>query len=287
MLGVEAAEPTVQFAQPGVVGREFPDLFVGAKDRARELGEAREVGAAVGGGDERDAAGPIGDLSPAGDPEAHGMTQELLGDDAAQAVGDEEERPLADPLGLEQVQDLGAAVGECHRLGLPPRGVRRVAQGPDAEPRPVLRQPVRPEGLQVVRVDHPGGEGVSPQAVDQNQVQVALGIGAAGDGQEALAVLGQALQWHRRSLAGTGTEGRWFRLGILTGLGLGKELAEPIRLFLAGINLPAFGDEELEVDERAGFQCGLVGKEGDRFFGTVGVGASECLTLGFSRDWTC
>ena len=119
---------------------QLADLFVRAQHETRELGEAGKVGAGVRRGDERDAARPAGDRLPSLDAEAGRMTEDLLGENAAHAVGDEDDRTLADAFVGERLEDRRAAIGERHRLAGPGRDVGVIAERPHADVRKVGRR---------------------------------------------------------------------------------------------------------------------------------------------------
>ena len=111
---------------------------------------------------------------------SRGVPQHLLDQQPAQAVRDEDQRPLAQAVDVEPAEDVGGAVGQGHAVPLPGGGGDLVAQQPDAHVRQVLAQPVGPGGAGQPR-RLPGGAGVAVEAVDENDVAGAGGIVAAQD----------------------------------------------------------------------------------------------------------
>src|SRR4029453_12732644 len=122
-----------------------PTLLVGAKHETRQLGEAGEVRAGMRRGDERDAARPVRDRLPSLDAEARGVPEDLLGEDAAHAVRDEDDGAFADTFVGQRLENRGATIGERHRFTGPPQNAGRVAKRPAADVAKVLANPRRPE----------------------------------------------------------------------------------------------------------------------------------------------
>jgi hypothetical protein len=102
---------------------------------------------------------------------ALGDPQELLDDEAAEAVADEDERRFAKlRLGQEPHQHAGRAVGEMHGAAAPARHRRLVADEVDAEPLGVLSERPRPEPFAVGNAA-PGLVDDSAEAMHEDHVR--------------------------------------------------------------------------------------------------------------------
>ena len=187
LVALKLQKPRVQLAQARMMRPQLADLLVGAQDETRKLGEAGQVGAGMRGGEKRDAARVAGNRLPSFDTEARRMPQDLLCENPAHTVCDEDDRPLADPLIGERLEDRRAPIGKRHRLAGPGRHVGPIAKRPDANVREIGSDPRGPEALRSI-ARPPRRVRASAQPVDEHDVaDPGRGL-AVGKGGEALVV---------------------------------------------------------------------------------------------------
>jgi hypothetical protein len=145
----------IEVPQVRLMGTQFLDRDVDAQQRAEVMGQLRQVGTDVRGRDETQAPRPLQEGSPLGLGAVVCRAEHLLDQQAAHAVADEHERPLANPLQLRPEQDVIGPVQQRHgetRLKEPagqgePAGLEGrvlVAQRPDPHLRQVLAEPSQP-----------------------------------------------------------------------------------------------------------------------------------------------
>src|SRR5262249_2423075 len=148
--------------------------------RAEVMGPLREVGADVRGRDETDAPGPLQDGSPLGVAAVVGRAEQLLHEQAAHAVGDEDQGLLAETLQLQSQQDIIRSVHERQgEAGVKEAASQReaawreggvlIAEGPDADVGQVLAEPSGPVLLRLAWWE-PVLTGIAVEAVDEDDV---------------------------------------------------------------------------------------------------------------------
>lgn len=127
-----------------------------AKDGAKCIYQRCQLGARMGRGQEQHCPRLLGNLFLSRIDRIVGFAQDLLDQETAEAVADEEERALAEVFLVHEVEHLTGAVGEGHAVAgvtiadeAPPNAspLRRaggVSEGPDTDVREVAGQPVRP-----------------------------------------------------------------------------------------------------------------------------------------------
>ncbi len=186
------AVPVVEVAQVGVVRAQVLDTDRGAEQVSKSVQQAGQLRPLMRCGQKEHATRLPGDGLLARVDGIARLPQQLLGQQAAQAVTDEEEGTCAEAFLEHQVQHLGRAIGERH--GVPgiaagaeqlenPRPARRaggVVEGPHADLGKLLSQPVRPGGGFVLAMP-PRTEGIAAQAVNEDDVRAPFGAAALGD----------------------------------------------------------------------------------------------------------
>ncbi len=187
------AIPVEEIPQMRVVGAQVFDADRGAEHRVEGIGQGRQRRAGMGRGQEQDRARVREHSLP---PRLGGigrLAENLLGEQAAQTVADEEKRAFAQAALDHEVEHLKGAVGQRHAVaGVAPaaaeqtqeprplRRAGRITERPDPDIRELLAEPVRPRRGSVLAVT-PGLQGIAAQAVDEDDIGLARGVRGTGD----------------------------------------------------------------------------------------------------------
>src|SRR5262245_14627544 len=114
------AVPRAQLTQPCVITGKITEQL-GWPEDPKVLGDPGDRGAIMRGPEEDHALDLRGELLVLGGYSC-GLEQDLLGHEATQAMADEAQRPLADPVGIQQGEKINTAIQNSHRGPPPPRG---------------------------------------------------------------------------------------------------------------------------------------------------------------------
>ena len=189
------AVAVVELPQVRVMRSQVLNEDRGPKDRRECIQQACKVGPAMRCPEEQDrpqVGRPV--LLPWVMHVIRGPSQDLLGQQATQAVANAKQRPLAEARANHQVEDFRRAVRQGHGMAgiarptpepaqklWPFAGARGKSQGPYADVGEVLSEPVRPRGCFVLSMA-PRRERVTPEAMDEEDVRSSRWVLASGDG---------------------------------------------------------------------------------------------------------
>lgn len=184
--------PVVEIAQMRVMRPQRRKAGGRTENRGEIINQRGEIGALVRRCQEQDRRRtPADRLSIVIDHVVVGVSEDLLGQQAAEAVADEDDRALTTEALVEahEIQHLPCAVRQRHALtritpaltkkpGQPAERFTRIGgvfERPHAYVGEVPRQPVRPGGVLTVAMP-PRPERIPAQAVDEDHVRLALRI---------------------------------------------------------------------------------------------------------------